>query len=96
MLLNNDIIFNDKISIKNMLSIIQKDTNVGMVGGRLLFTGTDLLQHAGVVFDPTYKTPMHFRAGQKSDDDASRNRTFQVVTGACCYYQGRVLQGSLR
>jgi GT2 family glycosyltransferase len=82
MLLNNDIIFNDKHSIKNMLSIIQNDDTVGMVGGRLLFTDTDLLQHAGVIFHPTYKTPMHFRAGQKSDDAAQANREFQVVTGA--------------
>jgi len=84
MLLNNDIIFNDTQSIKNMISIIENDKDVGMVGARLLYTGTDLLQHAGVVFNPTYKTPMHFRAGQKSDADAERNREFQVVTGAVC------------
>jgi GT2 family glycosyltransferase len=84
MLLNNDIIFNDKESIKNMLAIIQKDKDVGMVGARLCYTGTENLQHAGVVFNPTYKTPMHFRAGQKSDNDAQRNREFQVVTGAVC------------
>jgi len=84
MLLNNDIIFNDTSSIKNMLSLIQKDNSVGMVGARLLYTNTDLLQHAGVVFDPTYKTPMHFRAGQKSDVEAEKNRQFQVITGAAC------------
>lgn len=84
MLLNNDILFNDKHSIKKMLSIIQKDSSVGVVGARLKYTGTDLLQHAGVVFDPTYKTPMHFRAGQKSDPDAEKNREFQAITGAVC------------
>jgi GT2 family glycosyltransferase len=84
MLLNNDIIFNDKESIKNMLAIIQKDSSVGVVGSRLLYTNTDTLQHAGVVFSPAYKTPMHFRAGQKADNDAARNREFQVVTGAVC------------
>lgn len=84
MLLNNDVTFNDTNSIKDMLSIIQKDDSVGMVGARLLYTNTELLQHAGVIFDPTYRTPMHFRAGQKTDDDAMRNRTFQVVTGAVC------------
>jgi GT2 family glycosyltransferase len=82
MLLNNDITFNDKHSIKNMLSIIQNDNSVGVVGARLLYTGTDMLQHAGVVFVPSFKTPMHFRAGQKTDDEAIRNREFQVVTGA--------------
>lgn len=82
MLLNNDIIFNDKESIKSMMSIMQKDNSVGAVGARLLYTNTETLQHAGVIFTPTFKTPQHFRAGQKSDDDAMRNREFQVVTGA--------------
>jgi O-antigen biosynthesis protein len=82
MLLNNDVVFNDKESIKKMLGIIQKDDSVGMVGARLLYTNTDSLQHAGVIFNSTYKTPMHFRAGQKSDADAEKNRMFQVVTGA--------------
>jgi O-antigen biosynthesis protein len=82
MLLNNDIIFKDTVSIKKMLDLIQQDDSVGMVGARLLYTNTNLLQHAGVVFNPTYKTPMHFRAGQSSDKDAEKNRLFQVVTGA--------------
>lgn len=82
MLLNNDIIFKDKESIKKMLDILHKDNSVGMVGARLLYTNTNLLQHAGVVFVPSYKTPMHFRAGQESDAQAEKNRTFQVVTGA--------------
>ena len=82
MLLNNDIIFNDKKSIKNMMSIIQKDKDVGAVGCRLLYTGTNQLQHAGVVFHNAYKTPMHYRVGQVSDSNAEKNRLFQVVTGA--------------
>lgn len=82
MLLNNDIIFNDTTSIKNMMDLLHKDPTVGAVGARLLYTGTDKLQHAGVVFDKTYKTPMHFRAGQPTDADAEKNRVFQVVTGA--------------
>lgn len=94
MLLNNDVTFNDTSSIKDMLSIIQKDNSVGMVGARLLYTNTDLLQHAGVIFDPTYKTPMHFRAGQKTDDDAVRNRNFQVVTGAVCITKAEYFKNS--
>lgn len=82
MLLNNDIIFNDTNSINQMISILKKDEKVGAVGARLQYTGTNKLQHAGVVFDPTYKTPMHFRAGQVSDEFAEKNRQFQVVTGA--------------
>lgn len=82
MLLNNDIILGDDKPIKNMLSIIQQDSSVGMVGAKLLYTDTDMIQHAGVVFIPSFKTPQHFRARQKSDDNARRNREFQVVTGA--------------
>ncbi len=82
MLLNNDVIFNDTKSVHNMLNIIKKDPTVGIVGGRLLYTGTDQLQHAGVVFVPRTGTPTHFRAGQKTDALAEKNRQFQVVTGA--------------
>ena len=84
MLLNNDIVFNDATSIRRMLSILNNDDSVGVVGARLLYTNTDKLQHAGVVFNPTYKTPMHFRAGQQTDAASQQDRLFQVVTGAVC------------
>lgn len=82
MLLNNDVIFNDKTSIKKMTDIIKNDDTVGAVGGRLLYTGTNKLQHAGVVFNNNHKMPIHFRSGHESDADAEKNRLFQVVTGA--------------
>lgn len=82
LLLNNDVIFNDSQSIKNMANILDKDSKVGAVGCKLLFTDTDKLQHAGVVFDPKFKGPMHFRSGQTADDNSNKDRLFQVVTGA--------------
>jgi GT2 family glycosyltransferase len=82
LLLNNDVIFNDTKSIKNMISLLEKDNKVGAVGARLLYTDTDQLQHAGVVFNPKFGGPMHFRAKEKSDTNAEKNREFQVVTGA--------------
>lgn len=82
MLLNNDVIFNDTHSIHNMIDLINKDPEIGAVGARLLYTNTDQLQHAGVVFDNRYKLPTHFRAKAKTDDNATKNREFQVVTGA--------------
>jgi GT2 family glycosyltransferase len=82
MLLNNDVIFNDTSSIKNMLNIINHDESVGAVGARLLYTGTDKLQHAGVVFHNQMATPTHFRVNEKTDKNAEKNREFQVVTGA--------------
>ena len=82
MLLNNDVLFNDTASIHTMLNMIQKDSAIGAVGARLCFTGTNKLQHAGVVFNPNFNTPTHFRAGQESDLAAEKNRLFQAVTGA--------------
>lgn len=82
LLLNNDVVFNDTTSIKNMINIINKDKSVGVVGSRLLYTDTDQLQHAGVVFHNNIGMPLHFRVGQKSDSNAEKNREFQVVTGA--------------
>jgi len=82
LLMNNDVVFNDTTSIKAMKEIIDKDPKVGVVGARLLYTNTDTLQHAGVIFDPRFRAPNHFRAGEKTDANAERNRLFQVVTGA--------------
>ncbi len=82
LLLNNDVIFNDTMSLSNMINIINNDNSVGVVGSRLLFTDTNKLQHAGVVFDNNHKLPFHFRSGQKADSLSEKNRLFQVVTGA--------------
>lgn len=80
LLLNNDVIFQDCTSIQSMVDAMTPD--VGVVGARLLFTGSDRLQHAGVVFESNSRMPMHFRANEPSDKDAEANRYFQAVTGA--------------
>ena len=49
LLLNNDVVFNDKNSINKMISLQQK-TNADVVGAKLLYNGTNKLQHAGVIF----------------------------------------------
>lgn len=79
--LNNDTVIASSNSIKSMADIMQKE-DVGAVGARLLYSGTNNLQHAGVVFDENMLAPMHFRANQKTDSNAEKNRLFQVVTGA--------------
>jgi GT2 family glycosyltransferase len=84
MLLNNDVEFRDDQSILKMLEL-QKKTQADVVGARLLFTGTNKLQHAGVIFSQRYNTlPYHFRPNEESDENAKRNRWFQAVTAACC------------
>jgi len=80
LLLNNDVEIQDTDSIKNMIAAMTDD--VGMVGARLVFTGTNKIQHAGVIFHQNNQLPIHFRAGQESDAVAEQNRYFQAVTGA--------------
>lgn len=92
LLLNNDVIFNDTTSIKNLINILQKDNKVGAVGARLLYTNTDRLQHAGVVFHNQIKTPTHFRANEKNDKNSEKNREFQVVTGAVLLTKGELFK----
>lgn len=83
LLLNDDIIFNDTKSLKAMISVLDKDQGVGVVGTKLKYIGTDLIQHAGVVFHKSLRTPMHLRANEKDDKLSSIDRLFQAVTGAC-------------
>ena len=94
MLLNNDVIFNDTTSIHNMINIIQKDDKIGAVGARLLYTNTDKLQHAGVVFHNEIRTPTHFRVNEKNDKNSEKNREFQVVTGAVLLTKGEYFRNA--
>jgi len=79
LLLNNDITFGDNSSIKNMISLLKG--NVGVVGAKLLYTGTHKIQHAGVIF-PNHGLPLNYRRGDQDDVVANHNRYFQAVTGA--------------
>lgn len=80
MLLNNDVIVEDKNSIKNMLSLLGKK-DVGLVGAKLVYTDTDKIQHCGVVFNKMGH-PYHLRSGVKESSIDNANREFQAVTGA--------------
>lgn len=81
LLLNNDIVFNDTTSLLNMINLMTPD--VGVVGAKLLYPGTNKLQHAGVIFSERYGSmPYHYKHGEL--DVGEKNRYFQAVTGACC------------
>ena len=94
LLLNNDIIINDKSSIKNMISIMDKDDDVGVVGAKLLYTNTNKIQHAGVVFHNYYRTPMHFRANEEANSNDNKDREFQIVTGAVLLTQSNLFKSA--
>ena len=84
LLLNNDIIFNDDDSLLKMYNLMTDD--VGIVGTRLVYPGTNKLQHAGIIFSQRYNSmPFHFRPNEESDINSEKNRYFQAVTGACCF-----------
>lgn len=84
LLLNNDIEFRDKESLINMVDLLLSNENIGIVGARLLYTGTNKLQHAGVIFSERYNyLPYHYRHGEESDKESKKNREFQAVTAAC-------------
>ncbi len=80
LLLNNDVIFNDNKSIKNMLSFF-KDKDIGAVGAKLKYTNSNIIQHAGVVFAHN-GFPIHYRAHEEDSSQASLAREFQACTGA--------------
>lgn len=87
LLLNNDVQFREHPhdnAVSHMHQLMNQ-TKAGMVGLRLLYQGTDKLQHAGVIFSDRYnKMPYHYRPGEKSDANAEKNRYFQAVTAAVC------------
>ena len=92
LLLNNDVEFGDSQSLLKMIKIMD-DPNVGIVGARLLYPGTNMLQHAGVIFSNRYgKMPYHYRHKEESDSFSKKNRYFQAVTAACCLIRAEAFQ----
>jgi len=94
LLLNDDIIFKNPESLKNMLSLMTE--RVAIVGTRLLFPDGHL-QHAGVVFVENDKGrfPHNYRSGEPDDSIAQMNREFQAVTGACMLIRAKYIHSVL-
>lgn len=84
LLINDDIIFQDNSSLQNMISILDSDPEVGVVGCKLNYeSNPDTIQHAGVLFHPgNIGTPFHFRARMKEEARDRKNRYYPIVTGA--------------
>ena len=83
LLLNNDIIFNDTASIRNMIKIMDNDDGVGVVGAKLNYTNTKKIQHCGITWDGRKDLlPWHYRLGEMEDANARKNREFDACTGA--------------
>ena len=83
-LLNNDVTVKDSHSFKNMISLLDKDSSIGVVGARILYPNTEKIQHAGVVFFEKRNGPHHWMSKESSNNSAMKNREFQAVTAAVC------------
>src|SRR3990167_4839869 len=87
-LINNDVEFPRPEALRQMLDLMTPD--VGVVGCRLLYNGTDKLQHAGVIFSEQYnRLPFLYRFQEMSDAVAEKNRKFQAVTAAVCMVRAK-------
>jgi len=81
-LLNNDTIVT-KGWLTAMLNVFGEEKNVGIVGARLLFPGTELIQHAGVVFMPDGSTDHAHYKLYREDPLVTTRKEYPAVTGAC-------------
>lgn len=89
LLLNNDVIFNDDVSLSKMMKLMD-EPEVAVVGARLLYMGSNRLQHAGVIFSERYgEMPFHYRHKEISTKEAEQNKYFQAVTAACCLVRAK-------
>lgn len=79
--LNNDVVFTDQKSVKNILKIVD-DPDVGLVGCKLNYLNTNKIQHAGVLFHNRLRTPYHIDSGEEEQKCHRQNKVFPAVTGA--------------
>lgn len=87
----NHLVFlnNDTVALagwlEEMINVMEKEENVGVVGSKLLFPNGSI-QHAGVAVAnrPMPVSPYHIFYKQPGDtNEANKQRDYQVVTGAC-------------
>lgn len=81
LLLNNDITIDDCQSVNLMLGMFKDD--VGIVGAKLYYPNSKIIQHGGVAFSPKHgNMPWHIFTGDQDNKFTNQNKEFQAVTGA--------------
>jgi len=82
LLLNNDTL---PIAgwLDRMVETMRSDDRIGIVGAKLLFPQTRLIQHAGVAIEPPLAVMHVYENFPEDHPAASRRRDFQAVTAAC-------------
>jgi GT2 family glycosyltransferase/tetratricopeptide (TPR) repeat protein len=82
LLLNNDTI-PEAGWLDSMMERLDSDHRIGIVGAKLLFPHTRLIQHAGVAFDDLIRVHHVYENFPEDHPAVNRLRDFQVVTAAC-------------
>lgn len=87
--LNNDTI-PQKRWLGEMLKVIDHDKGIAIVGSKLVYPDTGLIQHAGIVFGDI-KEPYHIYKNLPAEHPAvNRLEEFQAVTAACMLIDKKV------
>jgi GT2 family glycosyltransferase/glycosyltransferase involved in cell wall biosynthesis len=66
-----------------MLSVMAKDSKVGVVGNKHIYPDSEKLHHAGICFDNNKHNSHYLVGADKNDPRVGFERDFQAVNGAC-------------
>jgi GT2 family glycosyltransferase len=88
--LNTDLILQPK-SITAMVDLIERESNVGIVGSKLVFPTTGLVQHVGMAFGQHTKPHVYFEL-PSTHPLCEKSRECQIVTGATVAMSRAVLK----
>ena len=87
--LNTDLVL-DRECINAMISLIEREERVGIVGSKLVFPTTGLVEHVGMAFG-NYTKPKIFLELPPSHPLCDKTRELQIMTGATVAMTRRVL-----
>lgn len=87
--LNTDLVLQADC-LDSMIGLIESEKNVGIVGSRLLFPTTGLVQHVGIAFG-NFTKPLIYRELPGNHPLAGRTREVQMTAGAMAAMSRRVL-----
>ena len=86
--LNTDLLL-EPHCISVMIDLVQRESNVGIVGSKLVFPTTGLVQHVGMAFG--YHSKRHIYFEIPSSHPLCQEREVQIMTGATVGMTRRVL-----
>lgn len=89
LLLNNDTIPTPDW-LDAMVRTALSDDRIGVVGAKLLYPQTNLIQHAGVAIEPPLAVQHIYEYFPEDHPAVNRRREFQAVTAACMLVRGEL------